>query len=181
MEFEATIQKNEKWENAMAILSIRCVPDEVLRQKAKRVRIVSPSVRKLIDDMVETVRSASGVGLAAPQVGVLLRVVVVETPEEGLVALVNPEVVKKSGERDVIEGCLSIPGYQGEIKRSVAVTVKGRDRNGKEVRIKADGILGQGLEHEIDHLNGILYTDYVESDDKLWKAEPVALASESKA
>lgn len=167
--------------NAMAILPIRCVPDEVLRQKAKRVSIVTPSIQKLIDDMVETMRTASGVGLAAPQVGVLLRVIMVETPEEGLIALVNPEVVKKSGERDVIEGCLSIPGYQGEIKRSVAVTVKGRDRNGKEVRIRAKALLAQGLEHEIDHLNGVLYTDYIESDDKLWKIEPVAPASESKA
>jgi peptide deformylase len=165
----------------MAILPIRCVPDEVLRQKAKRVRVVSPSVQKLIDDMVETMRSAAGAGLAAPQVGVLLRVIVVEMPEEGLIALVNPEVVKNSGERDVIEGCLSVPGYQGKIKRSVSVTVKGRDRDGKEIRVKAKELLAQGLEHEIDHLNGVLYTDYVESDDKLWKVEPVAPTSESKA
>lgn len=155
----------------MAVLPIRCVPDPVLRQKAKRVTIFSDRLQKLIDDMVETMHEASGMGLAAPQVGVLLRVVVIHVPEQELIVLINPEVVKKSGERCVTEGCLSIPGYQGEIKRAESVTVKGRDRHGKQVRIKGGEHLGQALEHEIEHLDGILYTDHVESGDKLHKVE----------
>jgi len=155
----------------MSCLSVRTVPDPVLRQKCKRVRILSGSIQRLIDDMVETMRAASGVGLAAPQVGVLLRVISVETPDDGLVILVNPEVVKRSGEREVVEGCLSVPGYQGKIKRSVSITVKGQDRYGKAFRLKADDILAQGLEHEIDHLDGVLFTDYVENDKNLWELE----------
>jgi peptide deformylase len=155
----------------MAILPIRVVPDPVLRQKATRVRSVDASIRKLIDNMLETMHSASGVGLAAPQVGVPLRVIVIGIPEQEEITLVNPEVVRKKGERVVNEGCLSVPGYIGEIKRAESVTVKGRDRNGKEIRIKADDLLAQALEHEIDHTNGILYTDHLESMDKLSKIE----------
>jgi len=157
----------------MAIIPIRVVPDPVLRQKSKRVRIIDGSVKKLISDMVETMRSVPGrVGLAAPQVGVPLRVIVIGIPEEEAIVLVNPEVVRRKGERLVAEGCLSVPGYLGEIKRSEAVVVKGRDRNGKEIRIKADELLAQALEHEIDHLNGVLYIDQLESMDKLRKIEP---------
>ena len=116
----------------------------------------------------------NGVGLAAPQVGVFLRVVVLQMPGEEPVTIVNPEIVKHSGEQVVMEGCLSVPGYAGEIKRSALVTVKGRDRNGKEMRIKADGLLAQALEHELDHLNGVLYIDHIESEDKLHKIEPEA-------
>lgn len=155
----------------MAILPIRVVPDPVLRQKATRVKSVDASIRKLIDNMLETMYSASGVGLAAPQVGVPLRVIVISIPEQEEIALINPEVIRKKGERIVNEGCLSVPGYIGEIKRAESVTVKGRDRNGKEIRIKADELLAQALEHEIDHTNGILYTDHLESMDKLSKIE----------
>ena len=156
----------------MAIIPIHTVPDPILRQKAKRVRSIDGSTQKLIADMIETMHAASGVGLAAPQVSVPLRVIVIGLPEQGEIALINPEIVRKSGERPVREGCLSIPGYVGEIKRAVSVTVKGRDRNGKEVRIKAEELLAQALEHEIDHINGILYIDHLESIDLLHKIEP---------
>ena len=152
----------------MGILPIRIAGDPVLREKAKKVRKVDASIQKLIDDMIDTMHAAPGVGLAAPQVGVSLRVVVIETPDDGLMALVNPEVVKKSGKRQLTEGCLSVPGYQGEITRSRQVTVKALDRDGKEVRLKAvDTLLAQALEHEIDHINGILYIDYLTSADEL--------------
>jgi len=130
------------------------------------------SIERLIDDMLETMPDVSGVGLAAPQVGVPLRVIVIEIPEEETIVLINPEIVKRSGERIVVEGCLSIPGYRGEIKRSVSVTVKGRDRHWKEVRLKVTELLAQALEHEIDHLNGMLYIDHLESPDKLYQIEP---------
>jgi len=156
----------------MAIIPIRVVPDPILRQKSKRVRSIDGSIQKLISDMIETMHSAPGVGLAAPQVGVPLRVAVIGLPEQEDIVLINPKIVRKSGERLVNEGCLSLPGYVGEVKRAVSVTVKGRDQNGKEIRIKADELLAQALEHEIDHLNGVLYIDQLESMDKLRKIEP---------
>ena len=139
----------------MAVLPIRVAPDPVLRQKAKRVRNVDASVNRLVRDMMETLKEARGVGLAAPQVGIPLRVIVIQMPEEEAFALINPQVVRRKGERLVNEGCLSIPGYVGEITRSKAVTVKGCDKQGKEIRIKAEELLAQALEHEIDHINGI--------------------------
>jgi peptide deformylase len=152
----------------MGILPIRIAGDPVLREKAKKVRKVDASIQKLIDDMIDTMHAAPGVGLAAPQVGVSLRVVVIETPDDGLMALINPEVVKTSGKRQVMEGCLSVPGYQAEITRSRQVTVKALDRDGKEMRLKAvDTLLAQALEHEIDHINGVLYIDYLTSADEL--------------
>lgn len=156
----------------MAVLPIRIVPDPILRRKAKRVRSIDGSIQKLINDMRETMHSASGVGLAAPQVGVPLRVIVIDIPEQEEISLVNPEIVRRKGERLVNEGCLSVPGYIGEVKRSESVTVKGRDQTGKEIRIKAEELLAQALEHEINHINGILYIDQLESIDKLRKIEP---------
>jgi len=156
----------------MAILPIRTVPEPILRQKSKRVRNIDGSVRKLAADMIETMYAASGVGLAAPQVGVPWRVIVIGMPGEEDFVLINPEVVRRSGERLVTEGCLSVPGYFGEIKRAQRVTVKGKDLSGKETRIKAEELLAQALEHEIDHLNGVLYIDHLESTDKLHKVEP---------
>ena len=156
----------------MAILPICRFPqDPVLRQKAKRVSRIDNSIQRLIDDMVETMRQANGVGLAAPQVGVPLRVIVLQMSEEEPMAIINPEIVKRLGEQEVNEGCLSVPGYFGEIKRSASVTVKGRDRQGKTIRIKATGLMAEALEHEIDHLNGTLYIDHVDSQDKLHKIE----------
>jgi peptide deformylase len=120
--------------------------------------------------MIDTLRAdPNRAGLAAPQVGVLLRVAVIEVPEQELITLINPEIVKKEGERIVQEGCLSIPGYFGEIKRAVTVKVKAKDRDGKEFRLKAEGLLAQALEQEIEHLNGILYIDHLESPEKLFE------------
>ena len=162
----------------MAVLPISLYPDSPLRQKSKRVRNIDGSIQRLIDDMVETLHHARGVGLAAPQIGIPLRVVVIELPGEETLALVNPQIVKRSGGRTVEEGCLSIPGYRGEIKRSAKVTVKGLDRHGKEVRIRGEELMAQALEHEIDHLNGVLYVDYLESMEKLFEVEAGAEAPE---
>ena len=155
----------------MAVLQIRTLPDPVLRQKAKRVTKIDGSIRKLIDDMIDTMRAASGAGLAAPQIGVSLRIAVIELPEEEVITLINPQVIKRTGERVLEEGCLSVPGYRGEIKRAVTVKVKAQDRQGKEFRLKGEELLAQALEHEIDHLNGILYIDHIESLEKLFKIE----------
>ena len=161
----------------MSIREMHCLPnDSVLRQKARRVSSIDKSVQRLIDDMIETMHHSNGVGLAAPQIGVPLRVIVVQMPDEEPIAIVNPEIVKRSGEREVAEACLSVPGYGGEIKRSLSVTVKGLDRQGKALRIKANGLLAQALEHEIDHLDGTLYIDHIESPDKLYRSEPEAEA-----
>jgi len=156
----------------MAVLQLRVYPDPVLRQKAKRVNKIDRSISKLIDDMVETMYATGGVGLAAPQVGVSLRVAVIEIPGEETIVLVNPEIVKRSGEMEVTEGCLSVPGYRGDIKRSARVTAKALDRNGKEFRIKGEGLLAEALEHEIDHLNGTLYIDHLDSVDDLERVAP---------
>ena len=156
----------------MAILKVLTVPEPVLRQKSKRVKNIDGSIRKLAGDMIETMHASSGVGLAAPQVGVPLRVVVIGMPGEEDFVLINPEVVRRVGERLVTEGCLSVPGYFGEIQRAQRVTVKGKDLSGKEIRIKAEELLAQALEHEIDHINGVLYIDHLESKDRLHKVEP---------
>jgi peptide deformylase len=157
----------------MAILPLAMMDNPVLHQKAKRVRKIDGSIQKLVDDMIETMHHIGGAaGLAAPQVGVPLQVVVIELPGEDVITLINPEVVKSRGERDVTEGCLSLPGYRGELKRSESVTVKGRDRQGKLVRLKAEGLLAQALEHEIDHINGVVYIDHLESVNNLHKIEP---------
>ncbi len=154
---------------SVAVLKIRTLPDPVLRQKAKKVTKIDGSVQKLIDDMIDAMHTNAGVGLAAPQVGVSLRVAVIEMPGEELITLINPEIVKRQGEKVVQEACLSVPGYQGEINRAVTVKVKAQDRQGKEFRLKGEGLLAQALEHEIDHLNGIVYVDHIEGPDKLWK------------
>jgi peptide deformylase len=157
----------------VALLRLRILPDPVLRQKAKKVRRIDASIHRLADDMIETMHYEGGVGLAANQVGVLQRVAVIQlAEEEELRVLINPEVVETEGKREIEEGCLSIPGYRGLIFRSESIKVRAQDRNGKLTRIKADGLLAQALEHEIDHLNGILYIDHLESHEKLSKVEP---------
>lgn len=159
----------------MAVRTIRLDPDPVLRKKAKRVPELDVSLQKLINDMTQTMISACGVGLAAPQVGVSLRIIVFRLPEEkGIMTLVNPEIIKQGGENICQEGCLSIPGYTGEIKRFRWVKVKGLDRRGMQVRLKAEDFLAQILQHEIDHLDGILYTDRMED-----KSQLVLVAAES--
>ena len=161
----------------MAVLQIRTLPDPVLRQKAKKVTKIDNSIQKLIDDMIDTLHAEPNrAGLAAPQVGVLLRVAVIEVPEHELITLINPEIVKKEGERIVQEGCLSIPGYYGEIKRVETVKVKAKNRDGKEFRLKAQGLLAQALEQELEHLDGILYVDHLESPEKLFETESVQKA-----
>jgi len=160
----------------MAVIPIRTVPDPVLRCKAKRIKTIDRTVKKLIEDMQETMHAANGAGLAAPQVGHSLRLIVLSVPQKDKktcdeYVVINPEIVKRKGERVVKEGCLSIPGYIGEIKRSQQVKVKGLDPSGKEIRFSCGDLLGQALEHEIDHLNGVLYVDHLESQDKLEKAE----------
>ena len=138
----------------------------VLRSKAKNVQKVTPRLVAFAEQMLETMRQANGVGLAAPQVGVLQRLFVAELPEDEennqpaeTYILFNPEIVKGQGEQIGYEGCLSIPGYIGEVARRELVTVKGLDEKGKPVRIKAEGYLARVFQHEIDHLDGILYTD----------------------
>ncbi len=156
----------------MAVLPVRLVPDPVLRQKAKRVRAVDASLKKLIQSMRQTMHAVNGVGLAANQVGVPVRVVVIALPEEKDLVLINPQIVKKSGEREITEACLSIPGYHGEIRRAVTVTAKWRDADWKEVRMKATDLLAQALEHEMDHLDGVLYIDHLDGAEKFHKNEP---------
>jgi peptide deformylase len=155
---------------ALAVLPIKVLGDAVLRQKAKRVSQVDGSIQRLVEDMIDTMRDAGGVGLAAPQVGVPLRVVVISIPEGEVITLINPEIVKRSGERRLTEGCLSVPGYCAEVTRSLSVTAKGRDLQGRQVRIKAeDDLLAQALEHELDHIDGVLYIDHLENLDELRK------------
>ena len=155
----------------MAIRTINTFPDEVLRKKAQPVDVFDQDLAILVDDMVETMRVAPGVGLAAPQIGVSKRVIVVEfgheedeTIPKQLYVLVNPEIINASQETvDGIEGCLSVPGLVGEVTRSRVVTVSGQDLEGKKVKIRAQDWLARIFQHEIDHLNGTLYTDRAET------------------
>ncbi len=173
-----TLLACKTYDYIMAVREIVTVPNPVLRQKARRVKTVDGAVKRLIADMYETLESlkGAGVGLAAPQVGESQRIVVLTLPVKDEKArrycLVNPEVVKRKGERTVKEGCLSIPGYLGEITRCEQVKVKGLDETGKELKLTAEGLLAQALEHEIDHLNGVLFVDHLESQDKLKKIDP---------
>ncbi|MEA2646164.1 MAG: peptide deformylase [Chloroflexota bacterium] len=152
------------------VRDIVVVEDARLRTKCPRVPRIDDFVRHLIDDMVDTMRDAPGIGLAAPQVGVLLRVIVCEV-DENLHVLVNPEIVRAEGEQVADEGCLSIPGYLGEVKRAMKVVVKGKNRNGKDVRIKAEGLLARCFQHEIDHVDGVLFTDRLTDPKTFRKVE----------
>lgn len=164
----------------MTVRPIRYLGDPVLRKPARRVSRVDDSIRRLIEDMTESMYAAHGVGIAAPQIGVPLRVVVIGMPDEEPFALINPEVISRSGERRLDEGCLSVPGYRGTVTRSVKVTVKALDERGKEIRIKAeDDLLAQALEHETDHVNGTLYVDHLDAKKDLVKVEPVAASTDS--
>ncbi|MCD1257903.1 peptide deformylase [Paenibacillus athensensis] len=144
----------------MAIRIIVKDPDPVLREEAITVTKFNSNLHKLLDDMAETMYDANGVGLAAPQIGILKRVIVMDVGNElGLIELVNPEVVEKNGEQTGPEGCLSIPGLQGDVTRPMYVKAKGQDRNGNEVFVEGTELLARCIMHEIDHLNGVLYTD----------------------
>jgi peptide deformylase len=157
----------------MPVRKIVTNPAPVLRRKARKVTDFGPELQTLIDDMIETMREAPGVGLAAPQVDVPLRVIVVEFGDEEdeeappkLYTVVNPELSRLSEEIEVgTEGCLSIPGFVGDVERPIEVVVKGLNRRGKPVRIKAQGWLARVFQHEIDHLEGVLFTDRAE---KVW-------------
>ncbi len=161
----------------MAIREIRKLPDPVLRRKARKVTDFDKDLQVLIDDMVETMRAAPGVGLAAPQVGESIRLVVVEYGDDEdesvpakLYVLVNPEITHVSEEvEDGIEACLSVVGLVGKVERYSALVVKALNRHGKPQRVKAVGWLARIFQHEIDHLDGIIYTDRA---SKVWKPSP---------
>jgi peptide deformylase len=162
----------------MTLREIVTLPDPVLRRKAKPVIRFDSSLQTLVDDMIEIMRQAPGVGLAAPQVGVSDRVIVVEYTEDEekedapkkLFVVVNPEIKELSEETEVgVEGCLSVPGILGEVARSLGVTVKGLTRRGQPIKIKAKGWLARIFQHEIDHLNGVVFTDRAA---RVWKPEP---------
>ena len=168
----------------MALLDILLEGDTRLRQKALRVRTVDDSLRRLADDMFETMLDAPGVGLAAPQIGVLRRLIWVHLPENyhddgepGLsVALVNPEIVRAHGRMLGYEGCLSIPGWTGEVPRSEVITVKGIGLDNRPVRIKTRGWGARVIQHEIDHLDGILFLDRVENKSTIVEAPEEEMA-----
>lgn len=156
----------------MTVLPLRYAPDPILRRKTNRVGKIDGRIRKLVDDMFETMYATNGVGLAAPQIGVSYRILVMGIPdaereETEEIVIINPEWVKRGGERQVDEGCLSIPGYRGKLTRSEWVKVKGIDLDGRPVRLKGEGLLAHALEHEIDHLDGVLYIDRMKEQDTL--------------
>lgn len=163
----------------MAVKPIVTMEDPLLRQKSKKVTRFGDGLANLVDDMFDSLHAARGLGLAAPQIGVLQRVFIVDMPadydEDGneiepskAYVLVNPEIVKARGEEEMEEGCLSVPGYRGLVKRATSVTIKGQDVKGREVRYRAEDLLAQAFQHELDHLDGVLYIDHLEGPDKLW-------------
>ncbi len=152
----------------MTILPIRTVPDPILRRKSRKIREVDDAVRELANNMVATLHDAQGVGLAAPQVGELKRLIVLQLPEEeDARILVNPEITRRDGEREVEEGCLSVPGFLGTIMRSERVKARAVNEWGAKLKLTADQIFAQALEHEVDHLDGILYLDHLKSHEDL--------------
>ena len=176
----------------MAERPIVLAGEPILRQKSKKIKNFGPSVESLVRDMLDTMRAANGLGMAAPQIGVPLRVIVIEMPprkdEEGneiepgqLYVYCNPEIIEARGEEEDEEGCLSVPGYVGTVRRAAFVTVKGQDPKGRKIRTKARGLLARAFQHEIDHLNGILFIDRVESPDKLRRIEPAEEEAEQGA
>ncbi len=164
----------------MAVIPLTRADNPILREKAKKVSKIDAGIQKLIDDMVETMHAARGVGLAAPQVGVPLRLAVVQLPAEDedpmagkLIVLINPEIVKTVGEETMDEGCLSVPGYVGRVRRAQQITVKALDRHGKPFRLKAEGLLAEAIQHEVDHLNGLLFFDRLAENEVLRPVQKV--------
>jgi len=147
----------------MAIRNIRVLGDEILRKKCKPVTEINERILTLLDDMAETMYEANGVGLAAPQVGVLRRVVVIDAGN-GLIELINPVIIEQSGAQCGNEGCLSVPGKQGVVTRPDYVRVEATDREGDKFIMEGEGLLARAFCHEIDHLDGIMYTDLVEGE-----------------
>ncbi len=144
----------------MAIRNIRKDGDEILRKKCKEVDVIDSKIKTLIKDMAETMYDSNGVGLAAPQVGVLKRIVVIDTGE-GLLGLINPRIISETGEQNYVEGCLSVPGIYGETKRPAKVIVEALNPNGERVVVEGEKLLAVCLCHEIDHLDGKLFKDIV--------------------
>ena len=165
----------------MAVRPLVQADNPVLRQKSKKVRRFGQALQNLIDDMVETMHAVNGLGLAAPQIGVSQQVIVIQLPEDEedpqsgkLYVMCNPEIVRTVGEEEESEeGCLSVPGFVGDVQRAAVVTVKGLDRHGKKIRVKAEGLLARAFQHEIDHINGTLYIDRVDSPEKIRHIVPV--------
>ena len=149
----------------MAKLQIRKVGDEALRKVCRPVDAITPRILTLLDDMVETMRAANGVGLAAPQVGILRRIVVIEVEPGEVLELINPKIIAFSGEQDGQEGCLSVPGRWGMVKRPMNVTVRALNRKGEEFEITGHELLARCFCHELDHLDGALYIDKAYSMD----------------
>ena len=148
----------------MAIRTIRKVPDEILTKKCREVTEFDERLHTLLDDMYDTMKQENGVGLAGPQVGVLRRVVVIDTGE-GKIELINPKIVARSKETEVTdEGCLSLPGAVGSVERPKSVTVAAQDRNGKPFQMAGQDLLARAFCHELDHLEGIMYTSLVQGD-----------------
>lgn len=146
----------------MAIRNLRYENDEILRKRSKEITIIDDKIRELAKDMMETMHKYDGYGLAGPQVGILKRIIVIDLYQEGMqFTLINPEIVKTKGKQEVDEGCLSFPNKFGKVERAKEVIVEALDLEGNKVRLEAKDLLAQALSHEIDHLNGILFTDKV--------------------
>ena len=160
----------------MAVLEIVTYPHPILLSEAQAVNRITRRMRRLARDMLETMSAASGVGLAAPQVGVRRRVIVVDVKEEPLV-LINPEITAIGGQQVGLEGCLSLPDWVGEVGRAQWVTVKGLDRRGKPITVEGEGLLARALQHEVDHLNGILFIARVEDPTLIWKVSELKAAA----
>jgi peptide deformylase len=172
--------------NVMTIKPLIILPDPLLRQASKPIERVDTEILRLADDMLETMYDAPGIGLAAVQIGVARRMLVIDVAREGEdkqpLVFINPEVVASSDERSVYEeGCLSIPDYYAEVERPARVTVKHIDRDGKEQVIEADGLLATCLQHEIDHLNGVLFIDYISRLKRDMVIKKFTKAAKSKA
>lgn len=146
----------------MAIRKLRYEGDEILLKKSREVEVIDEKLQELIDDMIETMHKYNGVGLAAVQVGVLKRVVVIDLYDDnGPIVLINPEIIKTKGEHEVDEGCLSFPNKFAKVKRPEEVIAEYTDRNGKRMRVKAKELLAQAIAHELDHLNGEVFMDKI--------------------
>lgn len=149
----------------MAIRQIRLKDDELLRKKSRKIDKITPTIETLLDDMADTMYQSDGVGLAAPQVGILRRAITIDVGDEnGLIELLNPEIVEQVGRQTKSEACLSVPGMSGLVERPERVKVKALNRKGEEIEIEGEGLLAVALCHEIDHLDGILYIDKVIED-----------------
>ena len=156
----------------MAVREILKIPHPTLRQRARKVRRIDKKLLGLAYDMVDTMREAGGIGLAANQVGELRRLIVIQIPEEEEARIyINPEILRREGEREVEEGCLSHVGYRAVINRSMWVRFGALDHAEKAIKVKTDGLLAQAMEHEVDHLNGILYLDHLTDHTKLYRVD----------